>query len=684
MYLKLALRNVKKSYKDYLIYFLTLTISICIFYSFNTFSDQRAVTEILTKESSLMYSMPILMNFLSIFISIILGFLILFANHFLIKRRKKEFGIYMLQGMEPKNMSKIVIYETMIIGVLSLITGILAGILVSQLLSAFTAQLFIANVSRFYFFFSWHGLIMTLVSFSIIFIVVLIFNILILRHFKLIDLLNANKQNERMLIRSIPLNIFIFIISLCFIGVAYQTILKYGFIQIFNVDIIINGIAFVLICGSIGTFLFFLSLSGFLLQMMKLSKTYYYRKLHMFSLRQLHSTMNSSFTSMSVICIMLLISIGALSSALNLNQTLSKSMAIVSPVDLTIDGIYSDQFKNVGPMEILKYYDAPFLDKVDKSSLIREYASIDMNIKELFPYIKSENRGAALENKADFSINLVYESDYNDFRIMRKEDPISLHGNDCYLLTSDEFLINNLNEVINHRNIEIAGHPFNIKNKEIEYVQLFTNEFSPSNSITLVMPNDRLASFFIDDSYISYLNMNFIEDYSYKHFEKDMKIFTDKFTDNVDENDGYRSLSYSTSENVLMERSSLSVAFSYVGIYVGTIFILASAVILALHQISQAEENRMRYQILMKIGCDHKMINRSILHQLSVYFLLPLSLAIVHSYVGIKVVDDVIVTLGKTQIYEASLITGLIIILIYGFYFYATYASYKRILKRDL
>ncbi|MEG0093608.1 MAG: FtsX-like permease family protein, partial [Erysipelotrichaceae bacterium] len=120
-----------------------------------------------------------------------------------------------------------------------------------------------------------------------------------------------------------------------------------------------------------------------------------------------------------------------------------------------------------------------------------------------------------------------------------------------------------------------------------------------------------------------------------------------------------------------------------VGIYLGIVFLLTSAVILAIQQVSQASDNRVRYQILSKIGCDKKMMNHSILLQIGLYFLLPLGLAIVHSYVGIIVVNDVIMLLGKTDILLATSFTATLIALIYSAYFYATYSSYKRILNNQ-
>ena len=136
---KLALRNVKKSYKDYFVYFMTLMFSVCLFYTFNSFSSQEQVLNLSTSQSTVLKTVGQFMNVLSVFVAIVLAFLILYANNFLIRRRKQEFGIYMLLGMPKRDISRILVYETMAVGFLSLLSGLLLGALCSQLLGIFSA-----------------------------------------------------------------------------------------------------------------------------------------------------------------------------------------------------------------------------------------------------------------------------------------------------------------------------------------------------------------------------------------------------------------------------------------------------------------------------------------------------------------------------------------------------------------
>ena len=154
MYFKLAIKNLKKSLKDYTIYFLTLVFGVCIFYTFNSIESQRVMMDLNDMQAAAFQLTDIVMAVASVFISFVLGFLIVYANNYLIKRRKKEFGIYMTLGMENKQLSRLIFVETMLIGFISLVVGIGLGVLLSQGLSIFTAQLFKVNLVNFTFVFS--------------------------------------------------------------------------------------------------------------------------------------------------------------------------------------------------------------------------------------------------------------------------------------------------------------------------------------------------------------------------------------------------------------------------------------------------------------------------------------------------------------------------------------------------
>lgn len=124
MLFKLSVKNIRKSIKDYAIYFLTLILGVAIFYMFNSLDSQEAMLKASSSTLDIVGMLIDLISGVSVFVAIVLGFLIVYANNFLIKRRKKEFGLYMTLGMGKWQISRILVFETIFIGLFSLVIGI--------------------------------------------------------------------------------------------------------------------------------------------------------------------------------------------------------------------------------------------------------------------------------------------------------------------------------------------------------------------------------------------------------------------------------------------------------------------------------------------------------------------------------------------------------------------------------
>jgi len=226
MFFKLALNNVRKSIKDYTIYFLTLSFGICIFYVFNSIESQEAMLKLNQSQRAIIQVLSEVIGYVSVFIAVILGFLIIFANKFLIKRRKKELGLYMTLGMEKGKISRILILETIIIGIVSLVVGLSVGIFLSQGLSVVTAHLFAVDMKDFTFVFSQSAFFKSILYFGIIYFVVMIFNTITISKYKLINLLIGSKKNETLRIKNIWLSVCLFVLSVISLGIAYRCIIK--------------------------------------------------------------------------------------------------------------------------------------------------------------------------------------------------------------------------------------------------------------------------------------------------------------------------------------------------------------------------------------------------------------------------------------------------------------------------
>ena len=330
MLFKLSLKNIKKSFKDYAIYFLTLILGVAIFYIFNSMDSQQAMLDISNSTREIIKLMLTTLAGVSVFVSLILGFLIVYANNFLIKRRKKEFGIYMTLGMGKGKISKILFIETLIIGIISLGIGLIIGIFASQLMSVVVAKMFEANMTEYKFVFSQSAMIKTIVYFGIMYLLVMIFNTISISKYNLIDLITASKKNEKVKIKNTTISVIMFLISLGILAVAYYK----ATIDINKLSP--NGFLTAIALGVVGTFLFFWSLSGFLLKLVQSNKKIYLKDLNAFVLRQINSKINTTVFSMSIICLMLFFTICILSSALALNKSMKNDLTEVTPADISI------------------------------------------------------------------------------------------------------------------------------------------------------------------------------------------------------------------------------------------------------------------------------------------------------------------------------------------------------------
>lgn len=428
MYSKIAINNVKKSFKDYTIYFLTIAFAVCIFYSFNAIDAQKAVLDMNKSQAEYMTVVTTLISYVSVFVSFILGGLILYANNFLIKKRKKELGIYMTLGMKKSKISKILLGETLIVGILSLAAGLLLGVLLSQGLSLFTAKLFEVDMTEFKFIISFGAISKTILYFAIIFGILMIFNTTIVSRYKLIDMLNAGRKNEEIKIKNPIVSSIVFIISALILIVAYYLVSKVGL----NMQKIEFKASIVL--GILGTVGFFFGISGFLIAIVQKSKNIYFKKLNIFITRQISSKVNTNFISMAVISLMLFITIVLLSTGLSFKNALEAG--IVAPFDASVK-LYTeegDKYTSVEQLLNIAKYDfkdnkAIFfntyrMDGPDPNSILKDYAVGEFK-KDL------DNGKQRWE-----SIDLIKLSDFNKLRELEGKSTFTMNDDEVMLLSN--------------------------------------------------------------------------------------------------------------------------------------------------------------------------------------------------------------------------------------------------------
>lgn len=669
MYFKLTFKNIKKSYKNYVIYFLTLIFGICIFYTFNSIESQSVMMELNEQKQSAFMMAEQLIGYFSVFIAFVLGFLIVYANNYLIKRRKKEFGIYMTLGMENGSLSKMIFLETLFIGAISLGIGVVLGIMLSQALSVLTAYMFQVDLTKFQFVFSPLGFKRTVLCFSIIYLVVLIFNFISVRKIKLIDLLTASKRNEKPTIKNLWVSVILFLVSVGILGIAYYKVIHDGI-----AFASFNALGLPILLGCIGTFIFFYSLTGFFLKVIQGNKKFYLRDLNMFVMKQISSKINTTFVSLSFICLMLFLAICTFSGGLGINRAINADLKDLTKFDVTF---WSNSGENIENLLKEKNIDTSNIAKEDSNMVM-----YDSGVK--YSNFLSKEGMTAMKNyfpvANDNDILVIGENGYNNTLKLLGKEPVNLKENQYLAVGNIDEMKKWVNESLesgnidqmkklvnksseNGKKINISGKTLEPANKKYENINLYN--FTMKGDILIFVVKDSLLEGLKPVS--SRFNM-MLKDNS--NTKEELESIREQLVE---------SQVYSiTKKEIYDNAAGLGATMAYLGIYLGLIFIITSAVVLAIQQLTESTDNVERYRLLKEIGVDQKMINKAIFTQVGVYFMLPLSLAIVHSIVGLKISSTIVGVFGNASIIPNIIITAIIFVIIYGGYFLATYLGAKK------
>ena len=663
MYSKIAFKNVKKSFKDYTIYFFTLMLAVCIFYTFNSVESQKAMSEITSSGESYVDILSKVISYVSVFIAFILGSLILYANNFLVKKRNKELGIYMTLGMSKNKISKILILETIIVGILSLISGLILGLIFSQGLSILVVKLFGLKMSTYSFVISGKAMIKTVLYFGIMFLLVMIFNSFVISKYKIIDLLTVGRKTEEVKFKSNIVYLITFILCVISLVTAYKLILEVGLLGIKDKKFLIS-----ILLGVVGTFLFFFSLSGFILYIVKKNKKIYFKGLNIFIVKQINSKVNTNFISMSVICLMLFMTIGMLSTGFSFKNAIESGLKDSTPYDASAN-LYIDEGEKANDIQKSLEYIGVKFNKEDKvvyydlytdNKTISEALNLNANMRSLMNYMKL--------------------SDYNKIRALDNQNAIELNKDEVLITSNYANTLEAIqNYVKNNDSIKIENKSYKIKDKKVIEENLKT-DFMKDNMITVIVNDDVCDNMTLISSNV---NVNFVGEGKEKR-ESDFtnKIYSYKTTDTDYDKIGFV-LGASRTE-IYESNKGMTTIVLFIGIYIGIVFLISSMSVLALQQLSEASDSIDRYKSLKRLGASEKDINKTIFIQTLVYFSLPVILAFIHSVIGIKVANDFVSVYNKPDIMGSSLITAGIFMIVYIIYFYITYSGYKNIVKNKI
>lgn len=669
MYFKLALENVRKSFKIYRIYFLTMVLAVSIFYSFNSIESQQAIIDLSKSKESYIDLLIKSMEVISIFVSFILGGLILYANNFLIKKRKKELGIYRTLGMSNFKISQVIVMETAIVGAISLLVGLLIGLVLSQGLSAFASKLFEIDMSEYKFIISSNAIQKTIVYFGIIFLIVMIFNVITISRYKIIDLVNANKKVENIKFKNPIVYVLTFFISTYFLLTSYKLVLNLVPNEITNF-IVLKIIGF----GILGTFLFFYSLAGVFLYITKKNKKIYFKNLNIFIIKQLNSKINTNFLSISVICLMLFLTIVMLSTGIGFKNASEKILIDSTPFDVSIY-LYGDEYvKTV--KESLDAINFKF-DDTEKYVYFDIYDS-GVNLKNIINKKELINKYILSDEFDFYKIELIKISDYNNIRKLKGENTASLKGNEVILTSNNRSILDILNKDFEkNKKISLYNKEYIIKNGEVVEESLKSSPYL--NNIATLIVNDNVVQ--NAEPMSSNLNVQFTK--NKERSEKKFRLLLDSFKEGKIDYNKAGFLNGDTKEEIYLNNKGAVTIVLFIEMYLGIIFLISSMAILAIQQLSEASDSIERYKSIERLGANENMINKTIFIQTLIYFGLPISLAFIHSIVGIKIIYTFIESLYNPDIKYTLISTAIIFVVVYFAYFYTTYIGYKNIVKNS-
>ena len=716
MLCKLAWGNVRRAGRDYLVYLLTLTLGVTVFYAFNTVSMQVDIAGI--KEAGLSEVMGIMLGYLTYFLAGVMAFLMVYANNFIMKRRKKEFGLYQVLGMGRGRVATIMALETVIVSVGAFIAGIVLGVGLSQLMVFFTASLFKTQIANFHFFFSVHAFNLTLACMLVMFVLTLLLNLLAVRRTKLIELMGAERRNESIKTRNPWIAIGIFVVGVALVGVAYYRLLRDGFPLTATDDTLQQamtqfGITTAMV--TVGTFALFWGLSGMLIKLLQSLRGVYWRGLNMFTVRQLAAKVNTVCFSMGVIAMILFLAITSVTCGMSIANVMNENLERYNPVDVSQTYIYYtpetlDYYKEyVNPSEADRMVladatadlyaawhgerkSADNNDETGKKVNIADVAGEHVQIDSYLSYplggsdpsvtpsemckIMGEKLPKALEgsNADTTGLSVTPASQYNKLRQMMGKEPVSI-GRDQYLLTCDmggELVDMYTKYMAGGHALTLGGHTLKpAGDKSDEDTAAIANSAMGSNPGTVVVADELLSQLNLQP-YSSSLLVNYKQGMDATEADESIKYTA---LDNllVDGKEPGSWGLFITRSEMYTQAAQMNGLISYLAIYIGFVLVVACAAILSIQQLSNVADGSRSYRVLAQIGCDDRQIRHSVMAQQAVFFLFPLAVGLAHSFVALKVIIELVSIFGDMSIGGTVGLTCAIFLAAYGGYFLVTY-----------
>lgn len=719
MLCKLAWGNVRRAGRDYLVYLLTLTLGVTVFYAFNTISMQVDIAGI--DEEGLAQVMGSMLGDLTYFLAGVMAFLMVYANNFIMKRRKKEFGLYQVLGMGRGRVATIMALETVIVSVVAFAAGIVLGVGLSQLMTFFTASLFKTQIANFHFFFSMHAFNLTLACMLVMFVLTLLLNLRAVRRTKLIELMGAERRNESIKTRNPWIAIAIFAVGAVLVGVAYYRLLRDGFpltATDSKLQEAVNQFGITTAMVTVGTFALFWGLSGMLIKLLQSLRGVYWRGLNMFTVRQLAAKVNTVCFSMGVIAMLLFLAITSVTCGMSIANVMNENLERYNPVDVSQTYVYYtpdtlDYYKGykgyANPSEADRMVladttvdlypawhgrgkSADNNDETGKKVNIADVAGEHVQIDSYLSYplggsdpsvtpsemckIMGEKLPKAFggSNADTMGLFVTPASQYNKLRQMMGEEPVSI-GRDQYLLTCDmggELVDLYTKYMAGGHALTLGGHTLKpATDKSDEDTAAIANSAMGSNPGTVVVADELLSQLNLQP-YSSSLLVNYKQGMDTTEADESIKY---TLLDNllVDGKEPGSWGIFITRSEMYTQAAQMNGMISYLAIYIGFVLVVACAAILSIQQLSNVADGSRSYRVLAQIGCDDRQIRHSVMAQQAVFFLFPLAVGLAHSFVALKVIIELVSIFGDMSIGGTVGLTCAIFLAAYGGYFLVTY-----------
>lgn len=723
MLCKLAWGNVRRAGRDYLVYLLTLTLGVTVFYAFNTISMQVDIAGI--DEKGLAQVMGSMLGDLTYFLAGVMAFLMVYANNFIMKRRKKEFGLYQVLGMGRGRVATIMALETVIVSVVAFVAGIVLGVGLSQLMTFFTASLFKTQIANFHFFFSVHAFNLTLACMLVMFVLTLLLNLRAVRRTKLIELMGAERRNESIKTRNPWIAIAIFAVGVVLVGVAYYRLLRDGFPLTATDSKLLeamNQFGITTAMVTVGTFALFWGLSGMLIKLLQSLRGVYWRGLNMFTVRQLAAKVNTVCFSMGVIAMLLFLAITSVTCGMSIANVMNENLERYNPADMSQTYVYYtpdtlDFYKeSFNPSEAdrmvladstVDLYSAWHGDpwhgdrkgksadnndetgkKVNIADVAGEHVQIDSYLSyplggsdpSVTPSEMCKTMGEKLPkafggSNADMTgLSVTPASQYNKLRQMMGKEPVHI-GHDQYLLTCDmggELVDMYTKYMAGGHTLTLGGHELKpAADKSDEDTAAIANSAMGSNGGTVVVADELLSQLNLQP-YSSSLLVNYKQGMDTTEADESIKYTV---LDNllVDGKEPGSWGTFITRSEMYAHAAQMNGLISYLAIYIGFVLVVACAAILSIQQLSNVADGSRSYRVLAQIGCDDRQIRHSVMAQQAVFFLFPLAVGLAHSFVALKVIIELVSIFGNMSIGGTVGLTCAIFLAAYGGYFLVTY-----------